>query len=280
MKTKKIVVGAMAAAMLSLSVCSVAPVVAAGETVQISVSQAEANPGEQFTVEGSLADIPATGIQGLNFSLEFDASILSITSVTPGKLTETGASGADSTASMLPNFNSYTENEGLISLMWSTSLDDSTYWLKGEGVFCTVSGTVSESAAPGTTADIKVVATDREVVPKTGDANTEIDCGYMQNGVAVKYSVDVKNGGVTIKDSGSSVTPTGLLGDANLDGKVTVADAVAILQHVALVDKYGLEGQALINGDCYNPGDGVTAKDALAIQKLDAKVITELPEMP
>ncbi len=69
-----------------------------------------------------------------------------------------------------------------------------------------------------------------------------------------------------------------LLGDANLDGYVTVADAVAILQHVALQDKYGLKGQALINADCCNPGDGVTAKDALSIQKLDARVIKQLPD--
>ena len=42
MKTKKIVIGAMAAAMLSLSVCSIAPAVAADETVQISASKTEA----------------------------------------------------------------------------------------------------------------------------------------------------------------------------------------------------------------------------------------------
>ncbi len=42
MKTKKIVIGAMAAAMLSLSVCSMIPASAADETVQISVSNAKA----------------------------------------------------------------------------------------------------------------------------------------------------------------------------------------------------------------------------------------------
>ncbi len=68
-----------------------------------------------------------------------------------------------------------------------------------------------------------------------------------------------------------------LYGDANVDKKVTVADAVAILQHIALNDKYGLKGQGLINADCYNTGDGVTAMDALAVQKLDAKVYTSLP---
>ncbi len=69
-----------------------------------------------------------------------------------------------------------------------------------------------------------------------------------------------------------------LYGDANLDNKVTVADAVAILQHIALNDKYGLKGQALTNADCFNPGDGITAKDALSVQKYDAKVLLALPE--
>ena len=68
-------------------------------------------------------------------------------------------------------------------------------------------------------------------------------------------------------------------GDANLDDRVTVADAVAILQHVALNDKYGLNGAALANADVYNNGDGVTAKDALIIQQIDAKIYT-LDQLP
>ena len=69
-----------------------------------------------------------------------------------------------------------------------------------------------------------------------------------------------------------------LLGDANDDGKVTVADAVTILQFIANKDKYNLTGQLLDNADVYNRGDGVTARDALSIQRLDARVIDSLPE--
>ncbi len=67
-------------------------------------------------------------------------------------------------------------------------------------------------------------------------------------------------------------------GDANKDTKVSVADAVAILQYVANKDKYNLDAQALDNADVYMRGDGVTARDALSIQKLDAGIISELPE--
>ena len=69
-----------------------------------------------------------------------------------------------------------------------------------------------------------------------------------------------------------------MLGDVNNDNKVSVADAVAILQFVANKDKFNLSAQAADNADVYNRGDGVTARDALAIQRLDAKVISALPE--
>lgn len=69
-----------------------------------------------------------------------------------------------------------------------------------------------------------------------------------------------------------------LYGDANLDEKVTVADAVAILQFIANKDKYALKPQGKVNADCFDVGDGVTANDALAIQKLDAGNIKSLPD--
>ena len=42
-------------------------------------------------------------------------------------------------------------------------------------------------------------------------------------------------------------------------------------------DEYGLSEQGLANADCCNPGDGVTGKDANAIQMLEAELITSLP---
>ena len=69
-----------------------------------------------------------------------------------------------------------------------------------------------------------------------------------------------------------------LWGDANLDKKVSVADAVAILQSIANKDKYALKPEGEANADVCDNGDGITAKDALSIQKLDAGQISELPE--
>lgn len=60
-------------------------------------------------------------------------------------------------------------------------------------------------------------------------------------------------------------------GDANLDGRVTVADAVAILQSIGNNDKYPLSRQGSFNGDMVGDYDGITAADALAIQQLDTQ---------
>ncbi len=61
-----------------------------------------------------------------------------------------------------------------------------------------------------------------------------------------------------------------LYGDANLDNKVTIADAVAILQSIANKDKYSLKPDGAANADVYNNGDGITGNDALTIQQVDA----------
>ena len=66
-------------------------------------------------------------------------------------------------------------------------------------------------------------------------------------------------------------------GDVNLDGKITVADAVAVLQYLANKEKYALTEEAIDNADVFNRGDSITGYDAIAIQKADAGIIT-LPE--
>lgn len=270
MKTKKIVIGAMAAAMLSLSVCSLVPAAAAGETVQISVGKANAKAGEEFTVEVSLADIPSTGIQACNFSVEFDPSLVTITKVEEGKLAKSGADSSDPSASLIAPFNSFTDNdEGTVSVMWSTSLDDASYWLKGEGVLCTITGKVASGAKDGTVADLKIVPTKRDTSTGSGVANDEIDCGYIKSGEKVSYDLNLTNGSVTVGSSQQGGTL--LKGDANEDGEVTVADAAAILQYLGNNEAFPLTEQGKKNGDV-DGNAGITPSDALKIQKVCAGI--------
>ena len=290
MKTKKVVVGALAA-MLSLSVCSLAPVVAAGETVQISVGKVNAEAGAAFSVDVSLADIPSSGIQCLDFAVTYDSKVLTIESVEAGALVKNGADSKDLSASLAPLFEgSVNSSEGWVSAAWSTSTDDASYWLKSDGVFCTIKGKVASGVADGTVADLKIVPIDRETYSKSGVTNKEISCGYEKDGKPVKYETKLVNGSVTVgKEVVTTTTtqpPTGKIvrGDANCDGGVDMSDVVLIMQSLANPNKYGLEGtdskhitaEGQANGDVDETVKGITSNDALKIQQWLLKSISEL----
>lgn len=286
MKTKKVVVGAVAAAMLSLPVCSIAPAVAAGETVQISVSSAEAKAGEQFTVDVSLADIPSTGIQAIDFSIVYDNAFITIDSVKAGAITSTKAEGSDSTSGEAPLFDSSIMNEeGKVTLMWSTALEDSSYWISKDGVFCTITGTVSKSAPEGTVVDLKLAPIPRETYPGSGVLVDKIACGYFDGTNKVSYEVKSNNGKVTVPGGASE----GMRGDANCDGEIRLNDAVLIMQALGNADVYGVNGSSpshitekgISNGDVVGGpdnkgGDLLTNNDALQIQKFLIHLVTEL----
>ena len=67
-------------------------------------------------------------------------------------------------------------------------------------------------------------------------------------------------------------------GDSNCDEVVNLADAVLIMQYKANPSKYTLKDQGAVNADVSGDGDGVTNKDALAIQMYLLGLITVLPE--
>ncbi|MDE6781241.1 MAG: carbohydrate-binding domain-containing protein [Ruminococcus sp.] len=69
-----------------------------------------------------------------------------------------------------------------------------------------------------------------------------------------------------------------IYGDANLDGKVSLADAVLIMQALSNPDEYKLSEQSVNNADVCDRGDGITPSDALSIQKFDLGLIESLPE--
>lgn len=108
--------------------------------------------------------------------------------------------------------------------------------------------------------------------------------GISLEGVWENSSSPVNTTTVTPAETTTSTQTTAttaeeiVYGDANCDGKVEIADATLILQFLTNKDEYQLTAHGMINADCSNVGDGVTAVDALAIQKLDAGVLKSLPE--
>lgn len=265
MKAKKIVIGAVSATMLSLSVCSIAPVFAAGETVQVSVGSISAKAGETFSVDVSLTNVPTNGIQCCDFAIKYDSNLVTIDSVEAGELANTDAIKDDPTAALMSIFDSSIVNEkGLTSIMWSTSLDDHSYWMNGDGVFCTLKGTLSADAEG--TIPLEVVPASRSTYPGSNVPNKVVSLGYFQNKDVVRYDVKITNGEINVGGTGNTNTKA-LKGDANEDGEVNLADAVLIMQALSNPSEYKLTEQGLINADVIG-NDGVTPSDALEIQKL------------
>ncbi|MCM1529263.1 MAG: cellulase family glycosylhydrolase [Alistipes sp.] len=87
---------------------------------------------------------------------------------------------------------------------------------------------------------------------------------------SVKVVFTVKGVDAGYVDPGEDI----LWGDANDDGIVDIADATLILQNIGNGDKYKLSETGARNADLVDNGGGITAMDSLAIQMLDAKLIS------
>ncbi|MDE7226353.1 MAG: leucine-rich repeat protein, partial [Ruminococcus sp.] len=71
----------------------------------------------------------------------------------------------------------------------------------------------------------------------------------------------------TPENSAKIMTAT-LADDSNCDGELTVADATLILQYLGNSDKYRISEQGAVNADIAGGNDGISALDALQIQKI------------
>ena len=70
------------------------------------------------------------------------------------------------------------------------------------------------------------------------------------------------------------LSPT-LMGDANNDNSVDIADVVAIASYVSDSKTNSLSEQGIANADVHSRGNGIDASDALAVQQYIAGTITE-----
>lgn len=268
MKTKRTMAGILAMAMAA-SALAFNPVFAAGG-IGISAEKVSAKAGAEFTLAVSLKDVPSTGVGGCEFSLAYDSSIVTVTGVTAGTVAQTGADDQESVfAGEAPSFDSNFSTAGVIDVIYSTGLTDSAYMVKQDGVFLTITGTVNESAKVGDVSEFKIQPIDRETTPGSGTKNDQIVfASIAEDGTVSNYDTVVSDGSVIVvgdsetttavtTTTGSESTTTATkettvtkdtadiketttgsedeanYGDANLDGKVDLTDAVILNKYLA-----------------------------------------------
>ncbi len=116
---------------------------------------------------------------------------------------------------------------------------------------------------------------------------SNLDGGKTANGKPITTTPNQTTKPTTTKTTTTTTTtapttpstdPDRLYGDANCDGEVNMADAVLVMQTLANPDKYSLTDKGGLNADVSGGNDGITNKDALAIQKFKLGLITALPE--
>lgn len=232
----------------------------AADSVAISVGDTTAAPGAAFSVDVSLADIPATGLCAVEFAVEFDTSLVTIDNVTAGALCDTGAESAESAidASLADTTFDWNVADNQICITWVTGLTDSAYWLQDGGVFVTIEGTVSADAAAGATADFTVAPIARSIYPGSETANAEVLAGYLDNsGAAQNYTSVLDGGTLTVSGGVSSVV---LYGDVNCDGQVNIADLILLARYASQGDGVSVSAEGLVNADC-DESDIIDASD-------------------
>lgn len=278
MKVRKIVAALAAVSMLA---AVSAQAVLAADTVTVTAEKVTAAPGAEFTLNVELSGVPAAGISVCDFAVSYDASVVSVTGVEAGAITNKGADGAENFEGATA-FDADYSTAGVINVTYTTGLEDSAYWITDDGVFLTIKGTVAAGAADGTVSDVKIVPVDRKVNEDSSDANASVSIGCLGADYAVtKYDAKVVDGSVTVKaetpsDDTTESTPPGDLtyGDVNCDGKVTINDV--ILLNKALLAGEKLTDQGALNADV-NQNGNPDATDSLNILKYTIKLVTEFP---
>lgn len=269
MRAKKIIAGACASLMLAVSAI---PTVTAAESVKVTLGNTTAAPGETFTVKMELSDIPSAGINGCDFGIKYDSSVLTISEVALGDL----AKGDLTDVEGMPDPLEWNIEDDLVCIIYGLGTTNTDYYMTGSGTFLTISGTVSETAASGTKSDLEIVAVDRTTTPTSSAVNEDIIFGYLgsDDEAPVMYDPTITNGYVEItgEDTSDSTEDTSVdfgevskLGDVNVDGLVNSTDVVVLNKYLISTSKYALgSATAYANADC-DEDKSLTSKDSMAI---------------
>lgn len=253
-------------AAVSMLTAVTSQLVFAEDSVTLTAEKVTATQGSEFTLNVDLSGVPANGVNVAEFSVTYDASVITVTGATAGSIVNTASDGFDGVAVFDADFS----EAGKITLTYGTVGDAST-WVKADGTFLTITGkAVGET---GSKTDVNITAIDRPYYDGSESTISEIYIGSVDSDDNVaKCSVKAVAGSVTIGENGGEVGNTTKKGDVNLDGEIDINDVV--YANKIVLGKETADGQELLNGDI--DGDGhISADDALSIMKYVVKLITD-----
>lgn len=286
MRIKKSIAGIMAVATITATMAGASVATAADGKVGVAINNTTAKAGEPFTLSLNLSDIPETGIQGVDLGIKFDTSLVTVSEVKTSTLAATGASDIES--GDLDPFYTSVLDEGLIGVSWAVASDDSKYYMKGEGEFLTISGTVSKDAKAGSKAMFSIVPVDRKATGSSSETIKSLYLGYINGTESVSYEYTLTDGYVEIlgegdtestEDStGSSKGEATLYGDVNEDGEVDLQDLVSLAKYFADGTAYGLSPTGLANADVEYDGTVGNADAVKLLKHLSDDTIVLGPE--
>ena len=216
MKIKRVLASFLALATVASATVALVSAAATG-SLKATVEDTTAIAGGEFTLNVNLTNVPDGGLMACDFAVSFDPSLVTISGVEEGEIGKTGAAEAELdldgglTASMLEGVDyscfDYYVTENQVCALWSTGLDDSSLWIKDDGIFMTISGTVKEDVEAGTEIELDIVPVERDTYPGSGTMNTDIIFGYLDgSGDPAFYDFEVESGVITVE--GEVVTTT------------------------------------------------------------------------
>ncbi len=244
MKKIKIVSGLMA---LAMSVSAMGITASAADPVTVTVGKDIVQPGENFSVDVDLSSVASSGLTSIDFAITYDSSVISISDVSLGSAGNTGAKNQEGDYG--DTVFGWKDTGSQIVLVWSTGVEDSTYWVKN-GTFVTLKGKANSSAKAGDASALKVVAADRSAYPG-GSANADIVFAAVgTDNKVTEYGAKGVDGEVMIAGGSTDAK----WGDADCNDTVDVLDAVMIARVAAEDTHTGISAQGKINGDVTHDG--------------------------
>lgn len=238
------------------------------EIVTVSISREIAAADGTFTATVFLDELPASGLCAVDFAVAYDPTVLSISDVE--LLYDTGADDAEAAVNpdLAGTVFTWEDVDGEVRIRWATALKNADYWLREERAFFTISGQVSAEALPISRCDLRLVPASRETHDGSGVINTLIVAGYVDaDGNSYNCETWLNDGVVWKPKDETGVT---IAGDVDLDGAVTISDAIQL--HKLVAEECTLGAAAYANADCESDGILTIADVTLILQYLDGQI--------